>query len=181
VFLGSEQYPYKGLTCGYISKCKECSIQSQIAALQKAQMLGQIQIILYIYHLTHADDRHTQSQQWAKKPSFKSSPFTLTIFSTQQCPFSTVRADHSTSSGCLTEVHHINGEGKDAGVVYSEMQGRQNQSGDLMELEMQRLVFPEGCGYRSETGGLMEALRVLDVQTIREYFPTPPYQDGDQC
>lgn len=75
----------------------------------------------------------------------------------------------STASGCLTEVHHVNGEGKDAGVVYSEMQGRQNQSGDLMELARKRLMFPEGCGYRSETGGLMEALRVLDVRTIREY------------
>jgi Zn-dependent M16 (insulinase) family peptidase len=74
----------------------------------------------------------------------------------------------STSSGCLTEVYHINGEGKDAGVVYSEMQGRQNQSGDLMELASQRLMFPDGIGYRSETGGLMEALRVLDVQTIRK-------------
>jgi Zn-dependent M16 (insulinase) family peptidase len=89
-----------------------------------------------------------------------------------QCPSSPVSVfTCSTSSGCLTEVHHINGEGKDAGVVYSEMQGRQNQSGDLMELAMQRLMFPEGCGYRSETGGLMEALRVLDVQTIREYIP----------
>ena len=48
------------------------------------------------------------------------------------------------------------------------MQGRQNQSGDLMQLAMLRLMFPEGSGYRSETGGLMEALRVLDVQTIRE-------------
>ena len=74
----------------------------------------------------------------------------------------------STSPGCLTEVHHINGEGNDAGVVYSEMQGRQNHPGDLMELAMLRHMFPEGSGYRSETGGLMEALRVLDVQTIRE-------------
>ena len=81
---------------------------------------------------------------------------------------SRIVTDNSTSTGCLTEVHHINGEGKDAGVVYSEMQGRQNQSGDLMELAMHRLMFPEGSGYRSETGGLMEALRVLDVQTIRE-------------
>jgi Zn-dependent M16 (insulinase) family peptidase len=77
--------------------------------------------------------------------------------------------DVSTASGCLTEVHHINGEGKDAGVVYSEMQARQNLSGDLMELATQRLMFPKTSGYRSETGGLMEALRVLDVQTIREY------------
>jgi len=34
-----------------------------------------------------------------------------------------------------TQVHHINGAGEDAGVVYSEMQGRENQSGDLMALE----------------------------------------------
>src|SRR6266498_3498958 len=27
-----------------------------------------------------------------------------------------------TDSGCYTEVHHINGKGEDAGVVYSEMQ-----------------------------------------------------------
>jgi Zn-dependent M16 (insulinase) family peptidase len=83
---------------------------------------------------------------------------------------SVLPADYfSTSAGCLTEVHHINGEGKDAGVVYSEMQGRQNQQMDLMELAKQRLMFPKGSGYRSETGGLMEALRVLQVETIREY------------
>jgi hypothetical protein len=49
------------------------------------------------------------------------------------------------------------------------MQGRQNQQMDLMELAKQRLMFPESSGYRSETGGLMEALRVLQVETIREY------------
>jgi Zn-dependent M16 (insulinase) family peptidase len=32
------------------------------------------------------------------------------------------------------QVYHINGKGEDAGVVYSEMQGRENTSGDLMEL-----------------------------------------------
>lgn len=53
------------------------------------------------------------------------------------------------------------------------MQGRQNQQMDLMELAKQRLMFPEGSGYRSETGGLMEALRVLKVETIREYRPLP--------
>lgn len=38
-------------------------------------------------------------------------------------------------AGFVTEVHHINGEGEDAGVVYSEMQGRENQSYDRMALE----------------------------------------------
>jgi hypothetical protein len=114
------------------------------------------------------DVRLTLSLPSAKKLFFRSSQYTQIIFSTQQCSIIFNFTDRSTSSGCLTEVHHVNGEGKDAGVVYSEMQGRQNQSMDLMELAMQRLMFPEGNGYRSETGGLMEALRVLEVQTIRE-------------
>lgn len=35
----------------------------------------------------------------------------------------------------VTEVHHIDGKGHDSGVVYSEMQGRENTSGDLMALK----------------------------------------------
>ncbi|PKK78220.1 hypothetical protein RhiirC2_730303 [Rhizophagus irregularis] len=74
-----------------------------------------------------------------------------------------------TDSGCYTEVHHINGKGEDAGVVYSEMQGRENSGESRVYLRYQRLMYPEGCGYRSETGGLMENLRVLNVETIRQY------------
>ena len=32
-------------------------------------------------------------------------------------------------------MHHIDDKGRDSGVVYSEMQGRQNTAGDLMNLE----------------------------------------------
>jgi Zn-dependent M16 (insulinase) family peptidase len=39
-----------------------------------------------------------------------------------------------TSEGFTTEVYHINGKGEDAGVVYSEMQGRENGAMDLMVL-----------------------------------------------
>ncbi|KAF8168013.1 Metalloenzyme, LuxS/M16 peptidase-like protein [Crassisporium funariophilum] len=66
-------------------------------------------------------------------------------------------------------VHHIDPKGQDSGVVYSEMQGRENTSGDLMALRLQRLLDPPGSGYRSETGGLMEALRVLSPDQIRKY------------
>ncbi|CAG8436117.1 11827_t:CDS:10 [Scutellospora calospora] len=45
-----------------------------------------------------------------------------------------------TESAHYTEVHHINGKGEDA-----------------------------GCGYRSETGGLMECLRHLGVEKIRQF------------
>ncbi|KAF9473122.1 hypothetical protein BDN70DRAFT_886165 [Pholiota conissans] len=74
-----------------------------------------------------------------------------------------------TDAGFVTEVHHIDPKGQDSGVVYSEMQGRENTSGDLMALRLQRLLDPPGSGYRSETGGLMDALRILTPQQIRNY------------
>ncbi|KZT72760.1 hypothetical protein DAEQUDRAFT_663389 [Daedalea quercina L-15889] len=74
-----------------------------------------------------------------------------------------------TKAGFVTEVHHIDGKGEDSGVVYSEMQGRENTSQDLMALQLQRLLNPPGSAYRSETGGLMKALRDLTVEQIREY------------
>ncbi|KAF7726657.1 hypothetical protein EC973_008530 [Apophysomyces ossiformis] len=54
-------------------------------------------------------------------------------------------------------------------VVYSEMQGYQNVGDDRIRLRMKRLMYPSNCGYRSETGGLMECLRELSVETIRSY------------
>ncbi|KAH7401804.1 Metalloenzyme, LuxS/M16 peptidase-like protein [Phaeosphaeria sp. MPI-PUGE-AT-0046c] len=74
-----------------------------------------------------------------------------------------------TDAGCYTEVHHIDGKGEDAGVVYSEMQGRENLQGDLMDLQMRRLLYTEGDGYRYETGGMMKALRVLTAERIRQF------------
>ena len=76
-------------------------------------------------------------------------------------------------------MHHINGKGEDAGVVYSEMQARENTAGDLIALQcvlcvmivmlqlmfrLQRALYPESSAYRSETGGLMAKLRVLTAQ-----------------
>jgi len=74
-----------------------------------------------------------------------------------------------TDAGFTTEVYHINGKGEDGGVVYSEMQGRENASFSVMALAQQRALYPPGSGYRSETGGLMSALRVLTAEQIRQY------------
>ncbi|KAH0542239.1 hypothetical protein FGG08_003361 [Glutinoglossum americanum] len=74
-----------------------------------------------------------------------------------------------TDSGCYTEVHHIDGTGHDAGVVYSEMQGVQNNPEELMDLKARRLLYPEGIGFRYETGGMLEQLRVLTADRIREF------------
>ncbi|KAH7131940.1 zinc metalloprotease-like protein [Dendryphion nanum] len=74
-----------------------------------------------------------------------------------------------TDAGCYTEVHHIDGKGYDAGVVYSEMQGRENLQGDLMDLQMRRHLYPDGDGFRYETGGMTPALRVLTADRIRQF------------
>ena len=43
-----------------------------------------------------------------------------------------------TNSGYVTEVHHVNGDGEDAGVVYCEMQGRENSADSIVHLAMLR-------------------------------------------
>src|SRR2546421_218630 len=73
-----------------------------------------------------------------------------------------------------TEIHD------DAGVVYSEMQGVQNTQGELMELQARRLLYPEGNGFRYETGGMMDALRVLTAHRIRD-FHKEMYQPKNLC
>ncbi|PLB34412.1 putative zinc metalloprotease [Aspergillus candidus] len=85
-----------------------------------------------------------------------------------------------TDEGCYTEVHHIDGTGNDAGVVYSEMQGVQNNAAELMDLTARRLTYPPGVGFRYETGGMMEQLRVLSAERIRE-FHREMYQPRNLC
>ncbi|KAK6075350.1 peptidase m16 inactive domain-containing protein [Seiridium cupressi] len=85
-----------------------------------------------------------------------------------------------TDAACLTEVHHIDGEGNDAGVVYSEMQGVQYTSSELMDIKARHLLYPENVGFRYETGGMMDALRVLSPERIRD-FHKEMYQPRNMC
>lgn len=70
-----------------------------------------------------------------------------------------------TNEGFHTEVHHVTGEGQDAGVVYCEMQGRENSAPSLASRAYLRAIYPPESGYRSETGGIMKNLRSLTVDT----------------
>lgn len=45
-----------------------------------------------------------------------------------------------TDSACYTEVHHVDGSGNDAGVVYSEMQGYESDLDNLMHMTYKRMV-----------------------------------------
>lgn len=62
-------------------------------------------------------------------------------------------------SAFITEVHHVNEEGEDAGVVYCEMQARENSGESRCHLALLRALYPGHCGCKSETGGLMANLR----------------------
>lgn len=61
-------------------------------------------------------------------------------------------------SAFITEVHHVSGEGENGGVVYCEMQGRENSGESRTFLELIRAMYPN-CGYSSEVGGIMHNLR----------------------
>lgn len=75
-----------------------------------------------------------------------------------------------TNSGFITEVHHITGEGNDAGVVYCEMQGRETSGEQLSQMEIFRNLYPGVCGYQSETGGIVKNLRTTTtIDKVRAY------------
>lgn len=69
-----------------------------------------------------------------------------------------------------TEVHHITKLGANAGVVYSEMQARENTYDSIIERMMYRTLYKHGVsGYASETGGMLHDIRLLDNNTIKQY------------
>ena len=84
-----------------------------------------------------------------------------------------IYADHIFSPtlsdfGFTTEVHHVTGEGEDKGVVYCEMQGRENDASSLIERACQDLLFPN-CGYSSETAARWKNLRTLTNAQVTRY------------
>ena len=73
----------------------------------------------------------------------------------------------------MPQIHHVTGEGEDKGVVYCEMQGRENTGSSLVNCALASLLYPDpSCGLDSETGGKMSNLRDLTVdQVMRRFYP----------
>ncbi|GAA5972730.1 hypothetical protein JCM11641_002994 [Rhodosporidiobolus odoratus] len=68
-----------------------------------------------------------------------------------------------------TEIFHVDGEGEEGGVVFSEMQGREGSQGDVMERALCDVLYNAKNGYLSETGGQLDALRKLKLEQIEDY------------
>lgn len=60
----------------------------------------------------------------------------------------------------ITEVHHINGDGNDGGVVYCEMQEHESKPKELVRWSLVERLFDRSSGYASETGGRLLNLQV---------------------
>jgi Zn-dependent M16 (insulinase) family peptidase len=136
IFLGSEEYPYKGVLDSLANRCFARGTNAWTAT-----------------------DHTCYTLTTAGKEGF--------------CNLLPVYLDHIfyptiTDSGFVTEVHHINNKGENAGVVYCEMQGRESSSSSVIYLESLRKLYPN-CSYSSETGGILKDLRDLNVDTIRNY------------
>ncbi|KAK7070200.1 hypothetical protein SK128_011894, partial [Halocaridina rubra] len=138
VFLGSEDYPFKGVLDLLASRC-----------------------------LAYGTNAWTDTDHTAYTVRTAGSEGFLNLLP--------IYLDHLlyptlTESAFITEVYHITGEGEDAGVVYSEMQARENSEYDRCYLAMLRAMFPEPSGFRSETGGIMKNLREsTNIDKIRKY------------
>lgn len=74
-----------------------------------------------------------------------------------------------TKSAFCTEVYHMNGKGEDSGTVLSEMQAKQHDSSTLIQLETQKSLYNEDNANRSETGGMVDALRELKKKTVERF------------
>ena len=68
-------------------------------------------------------------------------------------------------------MHHVNGDGRDGGVVYSELLGRESRGAEVARRELLKQLFPGGGpGYGRASGGTCAALRQNStVERVREY------------
>ena len=68
-------------------------------------------------------------------------------------------------------MHHVNGEGRDGGVVYSELLGRESRGDEVARRELLNRLYPGGGpGYGRASGGTCAALRQnSSVERVRDY------------
>ncbi|XP_971907.2 uncharacterized protein C05D11.1-like [Tribolium castaneum] len=127
IFLGSEQYPYKGVLDLLANRCLASGTNAW------------------------TDTDHTcYTMETAGSEGFLA---LMPIF------LEHILYPILSEEGFITEVHHITPLGDDAGVVYCEMQGRENTAESRLHVNLARAMYPGRCGYSSETGGIMKNLR----------------------
>lgn len=118
VFMGSEKYPYKGIidhlaNRGFSNGTNAWTDTDHTAyTVSTAGEQGFLQLLpIYVDHILY--------------PTLTKAGFVTEVH---------ILTGVACYCSLVSQVHHIDGKGEDSGVVYSEMQGRENTSGDLMAL-----------------------------------------------
>eukprot|EP00794_Sanderia_malayensis_P015886 gene15886-17486_t len=149
VFMGSENFPYKGILDLFANRCLAqgtnawTDVDHTSYTLTTAGSEGFLNMLpIYLDHVLY--------------PTLTKSAYT-------------------------TEVHHINSDGEDAGIVYCEMQARENSSDSRCYLELTRSMYPGQCGYKSETGGLTSNLRTTCSHTKVCDYHASYYRPDNLC
>lgn len=138
VFMGSKQYPYKGVLDLLANQCLSqgtnawTDTDNTTYTVETAGAEGFLNIFpIFMDHLLY--------------PTLEESAF-------------------------LTEIHHIDGEGADAGVVYCEMQARENEMEDIVDFTKRQLLFSDqNKSLKAETGGRLLELRDISNERIRAF------------
>ncbi|KXN70984.1 hypothetical protein CONCODRAFT_6356 [Conidiobolus coronatus NRRL 28638] len=69
----------------------------------------------------------------------------------------------------VTEVYHIDGEGKQKGVVFSEMVSRETSQEDLLYRYLNKRLYRDTTTYSKECGGLTPDIAKLTNERIKNY------------
>ncbi|KAJ3108155.1 hypothetical protein HDU97_002067 [Phlyctochytrium planicorne] len=82
-----------------------------------------------------------------------------------------------TNEQFVTEVYHVDGQGKEQGVVFCEMAGREQTEMDVLDLTIRRLLYKDTT-YSLECGGLTPEIRKLTNGAIRRYHRSQYHIDN---
>ena len=66
----------------------------------------------------------------------------------------------------------MDGDGREQGVVFCEMEGREHTEADLVDNAIRHALFP-GTGYQWETGGLTKDIATLSHEEVVSFPPAP--------
>ncbi|KAJ6247091.1 presequence protease [Anaeramoeba flamelloides] len=136
IFLGSDDYPYKGIIDSIANRCLGTGTNAWTAT-----------------------DHTAYTVSTAGTEGFLN---ILPVF-IDHILFPTLTED-----GFKTEIHHIDENGEDNGVVYNEMKGTENTPESLTYHALTRMIF-KNTSFASETGGKVSDLRNLKLETVKEF------------
>ncbi|KAI6229693.1 Peptidase M16 inactive domain protein [Aphelenchoides fujianensis] len=89
--------------------------------------------------------------------------------------FVRVYADHLinpllTPKNYASEVYHVNADGEEAGVVYSEIQGYENELDVIVDRKLSELVFPNNPSFFVQFGGRTKEVREMcSLKRVQDY------------